>query len=257
MDKTNTIKSVDRSLEVLDILIDYPEGIGVTELSEILDVAKSTAFRILNSLMNRGYVEQNIETTKYYLGLKLLELGEIVSSRLDIKQIAYPYLYKIREATGETAHLAILDGTEIIYIDKIESYQTLRMFSNIGRRAPIYCTGIGKVIFANLCEDHIDRLLKEISINKFTDKTITDKELLKQELVNIKKRGYSLDDEEHEEGIKCSAAPIFNYKGEVIAGISVASPLFRLDDNKFNDMINIVLYAGTEISKELGYRKKK
>ena len=247
-----TVQSVDRALNIIEILQKNPRGLGVTELSNRLDVSKSTAHRLLMSLYSKGFVQQDNETEKYLLGLKFIEVGQIVSDNLDIRKLASPYLHQLTEITGETAHLAIMEQHEIVYIDKLESTQTIRMFSNIGKRAPIHCTGIGKAIFAFLPDRKIEEIINETGLHKYTEKTLTTAEEMFSNIQEIRNRGYSIDNEEHEIGIKCAAAPIFNHNQEVIAGISVAGPIMRVDEKKLKVMAKEVLRVSSEISKLLG-----
>lgn len=250
--KPVTVQSVDRALEIIDILEDEPQGLGVTPLSKKMGVSKSTIYRLLSSLLNKEYVRQNEETQKYHLGLRLMQLGQTVTNQIDIRQVAAPVMERLVQDTGETVHLVVQDGNEIVYIDKIESQATIRMFSNIGKRAPMHCTGVGKAILSNLSDEEIDNIIKENGLEKFTNNTITDPQKLKEHLKEILMLGYSIDDEEHEMGIKCAASPIFNFKGEVIAGISVAGPIMRINDNKIQHMAKEVLKASKEISESLG-----
>lgn len=252
MKEVNTVKSVDRALEVLNILQSEPQGIGVTRLSEKLGVSKSTAHRLLMSLLNKNFVHQDAENQRYYLGLRLMELGQTVTDQLDIRQLASPFLHRLVGETGETAHLVIRDKSEIVYIDKIENSTTIRMFSNIGKRAPMHCTGVGKAILAFLPEERIHWVIDQRGLPRFTDTTITDREELLAHLKEIRSRGYSIDDEEHEEGIKCAAAPILNSRGEVVAGISVAGPIMRVNDNNIDQIAQHVLQAAQDISRSLG-----
>ncbi len=200
------------------------------------------------------FVSKDNENDKYLLGFKFIELGEIVANRLDIKKIVHPYLERVSKKVGETSHLALQNVNHGIYIDKIESDNTLRRFSNIGKKAPMYCTGIGKAILAFLPPKEIDRILNEIEFVKYTKNTIDTKEELLEELKWIKENGYAIDNEEHELDIKCAAAPILNYNNEVIAGFSVASPKMRLTDEKFEKIVEETLKASREISKILGYK---
>ena len=253
MGKTvTTVQSVDRALEILNILQKEPHGIGVTRLSEKLDVSKSTAHRLLMSLLKENFVQQDEDNQRYHLGLRLMELGQTVTDQLDIRQIASPIMHGLVETTGETTHLVIRDRSEIVYIDKIENSKTIRMFSNIGKRAPMHCTGVGKAILAFLPEEQIHWVIEQSGLPRFTDTTITDREELLQHLEEIRSRGYSIDNEEHEKGIKCAAAPILNSKGEVVAGISVAGPIMRINDDNIDWIAVNVLQAAKAISKSLG-----
>lgn len=249
---TITVQSVDRALEIIDILEDEPQGLGVTPLSKKMGVSKSTIYRLLSSLLIKEYVRQNEETQKYHLGLRLMQLGQTVTNQIDIRQVAAPVMERLVQDTGETVHLVVQEGYEIVYIDKIENQATIRMFSNIGKRAPMHCTGVGKAILSNLEDEEIENIIKENGLEKFTNNTITDPHKLKEHLKEIQMLGYSIDDEEHEIGIKCAASPIFNFKGEVIAGISVAGPIMRINDNKIQHMAKEVLKASKEISESLG-----
>lgn len=252
--KGNTVQSVDRALKIIEILKDRSDGIGVTELSNMLEVSKSTAHRLLMSLYNADFVQQDKDNEKYLLGFKFIELGEIVSKNIDIKNIVHPYLYNLGNITGETAYLAVKNKNQINYIDKIESSKTIRMFSNIGKSAPLYCTGVGKAIFAFLPESEIINIVDKIDFVKYTKNTIITKDDILKELEDIKNLGYAIDNEEHELGIRCLAAPILNYNNDVIAGISVAIPIMRLNDKKFENILKEVLNASNSISKALGYK---
>lgn len=253
--EVTTVQSVDRALQILDILQESPKGLGVTELSRQLNVSKSTAHRLLMSLLKKGFVKQDEESQKYQLGLKLIELSQTVSDNLDLRKVASNFLYYLAKTTGETAHLVIMDNNEIVYIDKIESSETIRMFSNVGKRALMHCTGVGKAILAFLPQAKINEIIDEKGLQKFTEKTIVDKEEMLAHLKEIKNRGYSFDDEEHELGIKCAAAPIFNHNGEVVAGISVAGPIMRVNDEKLETIASEVLRVSKEISKLLGNKR--
>lgn len=250
--KIVTVQSVDRALEILNILQHEPQGAGATYISEKLEVSKSTAYRLLSSLLNKGFVKQNPDNQKYSLGLRLISLGESVIEQLDLRETAAPFMEYLVNKTGETVHLVIHEGNEIVYIDKKESKETIRMFSNIGKRAPMHCTGVGKAILAHLPVEKIQEIVEQKSLTKYTDNTITNYENLLEHLREIRLSGVSIDDEEHEKGIKCVASPILNYRNEVVAGISVSGPLMRMDDNNIKFIIEEVIRVSKEISKSFG-----
>jgi IclR family KDG regulon transcriptional repressor len=171
--KSNSaVQSVDRALMIIDFLKENISGLGITELANRLDLSKSTVHRLLTSLKNKGYVKQDGVTEKYQLGLKFVELGSIISQSLEIRQIAAPYMKRLVEETGETSHLVVLEEGEIIYIEKIESPNTIRMYSLIGKRAPAHCTGAGKAIVAYIPEVEVAQIIKEKGMARFTDTTI-------------------------------------------------------------------------------------
>ncbi|MGP4069511.1 IclR family transcriptional regulator [Halobacillus sp. B29] len=248
-----TVQSVDRALSILQLLQDNSEGMGVTEIAHRLGVAKSTVHRLLASLKQKGYVKQDEMLEKYRLGLKLLELGETVSENIDIRTTANPYLVKLAQETGETIHLGIREETEVIYVDKVERYAPIRMYSSVGKRAPLYCTGIGKALLAFVSSKVQDHLMSILTLKEYTPYTITDKDVLKNHLEHIRKHGYSIDNEEHERGIRCAAAPIWNHRGEAIAAISVAGSTSRMTEEKVESCTDSLLRTSLEISRRLGY----
>ncbi|TRY27647.1 IclR family transcriptional regulator [Brevibacillus sp. LEMMJ03] len=258
MEKTvrdaSSVQSVDRALYILDLLKEHNDGLGITELAHRMDVAKSTVHRLLTSLKNQGYVRQDPLTERYLLGLKLIELGSIVTQSLEIRTIAKPILNQLVQETGETSHLVILEDGEVVYIEKIESPYTIRMYSLIGKRAPVHCTGVGKAIIAYLPEEQVRRIAAQRGLKKFTENTITSLDDLLVHLQEIKANGYSLDREEHEPGICCVAAPILNHNGEAVAGVSVSGPTMRMNEEKLAFCKDRVVFYAREISKHLGYR---
>ncbi len=256
-DRSNLVKSVIKALDIIEAL-DKKQELGISELSEYLKWDKSTVHRLVKTLKEKGYVVQNSSSLKYSNGIKLFEMGNNVVEKLGLRRQAQPYMESLAENTKETVNLAILDGKNIIYIDKIETPATIKVDLNIGKKLPIYCTGLGKAILAFKSEEGIRELYKgEDTFVKYTPKTVGNIEDLLEQLKEIKENGYSLDDEEYVEGLKCVAAPIRNYKDEVVAAISVAVPKYRYDEGGGNlDYINLVKKSAGEISKELGYRVK-
>ncbi len=249
------IQSVRRALAIIDALSNH-SALGVTELSEILGLHKSTVFGLLSTLEYEGYVCQNTRTGKYELTLKLFEIGSKVFEELDLRKIARPYIEQIVEKHRETAHLVVPDGPEVIYIDKVECTQSMRICSNIGKRLPFHCTGVGKVILAHMPEDDVKEIIKKRGLVSFTNKTITDYEKLLKELEKIRAQGYAIDNEEIEIGLKCVAAPIRDINGKVIAATSVAGPTMRMTEEKINQIVRDIKTMNERISAELGYCKE-
>lgn len=248
------VQSVDRALELLDILKEEPKGIGITELASRMGLAKSTIHRIASSLKAKSYLKQDPLTQRYHLGIKLIEMGAIVTQRLEIRAIAEPFMKRMVDEIGETSHLVIMEGGEIAYIEKIESPNTIRMVSFIGRRAPVHCTGAGKALLAFLPEPQIIDTIDRMGLRKYTATTITDQTALLEELQAIRMHGYSVDNEEHEDGIRCIAAPIFNHAGQAVAGVSIAGPAMRMTDEKIKTCIPVITQCAMQISKELCYQ---
>ncbi len=250
----DVVQSVDRALSILEVLSDYGEGIGITEISTKIDLHKSTVHRLLLTLMKKGYVEQNSHTNKYKLTLKLFELGNKLIEKMDIRSIAKPYLQQLKDITNEVVHLVVREGTEIVYIDKVESENKIRMHSRIGTRSPMYCTAVGKAIMAYLHEEEIESIWTKSHIKKLTKYTITDIIEMKDTLKRVRQQGYALDEEENELGIRCIGAPIFDHRGEICGAISISGPTIRVTKEKIENFKDSIIKISSNISQELGYR---
>jgi DNA-binding IclR family transcriptional regulator len=227
---------------------------GITEIAHRLELPKSSAHGILETLSASGLVEKNSETGKFHLGVKLVELGYRAQLELDICQIAKPFLQGLNVEFDETVHLTILDHDEVLYIDCVESRQRLRTYSVIGIRAPLYCTSVGKAILAFQDEGEIRRIAREKGLARFTAKTITTEESLITQMTKIRQDGYAVDDMEHEEYLRCVGAPIRNAQGKVFAALSLSGPAERNTQERIAQMAPYVMNAGMEISRRLGYR---
>ena len=253
----NTVHSVDKALAILDILSCVDE-IGISELNRQLGFGKGTIYRLLTTLRVNGFVEQT-ETEKYRASLKLFEMGNKVVSRLGIRKIVNPYLEQIARDSKETVNLAILDGAEVIYIDRIESLEPLRYGLEVGTRLPVYCSGLGLSILAHKTPIEVDNLLhdivKEGRLLPLTEKTITAPQILKKRLQTIREQGYAVDDEEYARGLVCVAVPVFNFTGKVVAAVSIAGPKFRLTDKVISEFILLLKKGARDISRRLGYNK--
>ena len=250
------IKVLNKSLSILEILLKQGSAMNMTEISEKLELYPSTIHRILDTLKHWGYVEQNPHTQKYQLGLKVLELGMAKLHQMDLVREATPCLKELVDQCNETVHLGVLEEGEVLYLAKEESSQTIRMCSYAGKRAPLHCTALGKVLLAYLTEEQRKKILSEKELLHFTEKTITDKKELERELNKIKKQDFALDREENEKDVRCIAAPIKNYQGKVIAAISISGPVYRMDINKQNHLQEVLIRISKKVSKRLGYNEK-
>jgi len=201
-------------------------------------------------------VEQEPNNQRYQLGLKVIELGMAKLHQMDLAREATPYLKELVNQCNETVHLGVLEEGEVLYLAKEESSQTIRMISYVGKRAPLHCTALGKVLLAYLSAEERKEILGEKVLPRLTENTITDKKELEKELSKVREQGFALDREENEKDIRCVAAPIRNYQGEVIAAISISSPIFRIDKNAQSDLKEALLETSKEISKRLGYNDK-
>jgi DNA-binding IclR family transcriptional regulator len=249
------IQSVDRALQILDCFTGPVSELGITELAHAMGLGKSTIYGLVNTLLITGYLEQNPENKRYRLGLKLFEMGSIVQRRMDIREIAKPYLKELSEKYNMTVHMGLYRDGEVMYIDKMDSPDTRIVFSQVGKRAPMYCTGIGKAIFANMEKDEIERLLNIQKREELTEKTIMKPDKILEELQKIKNQGYAVDNEEVELGLRCVAVPIFNHQKRPIAAISISSSVSILNEEKIRHISADLRKVALEISKKLGYNE--
>jgi DNA-binding IclR family transcriptional regulator len=252
------IRVVDRAISVLNVLADGKPR-TLTELSKEIDISSSTMFRLLATLLSHNLVQQENSTGQYRLGLTCLELARAYSTGNEIRRIARPVLEALRNVTKETVHLAVLDELEIIYLEKLEGLHAIGLMSSrVGRRAPTYCTGIGKALLAQIDSDLVASQLKEIKLKKFTDMTIVDEKELLGHLELVRNRGYALDLGEHENDVRCVAAPVFDQTGKAVAAISVSGPKDRIDLTESNHLlIEQTMEAASTISDQLGYQNPK
>lgn len=247
------IKVLNKAFSVLDILLKNNAPMSMTEISAELGLYPSTIHRILDTLKYGGYVEQDPNTQKYQLGLKLLELGMARLNQIDLVKEAKPFLKELVKKCNETVHLAVLEDTNVLYLAKEESTQTIRMISYVGKRAPLHCTALGKILLAFLPTDKREQLLNKMELFKLTENTITDKDKLQEELRRIKQVGFALDKEENEKYVRCIAAPIRDYKGRVIAAVSISGPSYRINEDNQNHLKEELVGTCQKISARLGF----
>jgi len=250
----NTVQSIDRVIDILEALAEEKGVCGITALSKKTGLHKSTVHRLLNTLLQRGYIEKEPGNDNYQLGMKILFLGSAILDRMDIRRIAKPFLEELSKLTKEVVHLAILDNGETVYIDKVEgTNSSIRMYSQIGKRGPVHCTGVGKVLLSGLSDSEVEGILLEKGMEKYTENTITDIAAFKAHLKEVRQRGYALDEREHEEGIRCAAVPIRDLKGRIIAAISVSGPIMRFTEERVKDLISQLIKASEDISYQFGH----
>ncbi|SFE82338.1 IclR family transcriptional regulator [Alteribacillus iranensis] len=247
------VKSVDRALRIIKIVSMRKDGFGVTELAEKLELNKSSVFRLVATLIEHGFIEQDSVTKKYRLGYQYLELSSKLLDSIDIRKEAAPYLKELETLTNEVIHLVIYSQKEAVYIEKLEGHETLRMHSQVGKRAPMHCTSAGKTILAYLPEREAKDILAQKGLPPHTENTITDPEELLEKLKEIRERGYGQEVEENEVGITCIAAPIFNFKGEIAGSISISGPTIRMSEERIKQLKEPLMEAGKKVSRRLGY----
>lgn len=252
MTRDNNVQSIERALDIIEVLADYQDGLGVTEIGERIGLNKSTVHRILSTLMSRGYVNKT-EKGAYRLGINLIEVVSCYINSLELQTEARPYVAQITAELGLTSHLGVLDGDQVIYIEKMDVFSNVRMYSQIGVRVHAYSCSLGKCLLSNYSAAQIRTIMKDCSFIKFTEKTIGSVDELIADLDLVRHRGWSIDDEESEKGHRCIGAPIYDYRGDIIAAISASGPISILTEDRIQQVAEYVKKQALKISSSMGY----
>ena len=246
------LSSVANSIRLTKAFSEDEYEMGISALANRLGLAKSTVHRLATTLVEYDILEQNRETGKYRLGLALFELGTLVRRKMDVMSEAQGQIHALADLTGETVQLAILDHLSVLYIRIRESRQAVRMSSGLGSRAPAHCTSVGKALLAYQPAEIVEGVIAN-GLKRYTANTITDPGKLQEELATVRQKGFAIDDEEIEDGLRCVAAPIRNHSGRVVAAISVAAPVQRMTKKNVQTTVPSVVAAADGISRRLGY----
>ena len=248
------VQSIDRALSILEEISVSKDGLGVTELSARVGLHKSTTHRLLSALLERGYVEKT-HGANYRLGGRIIDLSSLFLNQIELKTEAQPYLYKLLQLSKQPVHLGILEGLEVIYIDKLESLSSIRMYSQLGRRVPATCTAMGKSLLSDTGEREVRALLEQVGMRAYTTRSITNADGFIKELRSVRHLGFSRDDQEYEVGIRCIAAPIRDYRGNIIAAVSTSGLKQVITPDRDEEIASYVKEAAASISQRMGYRK--
>jgi IclR family transcriptional regulator, KDG regulon repressor len=249
------IHVIDRAAQILDCFGFDHQELSVSEIGGKTHLHRSTAHRILMALEYNDLIQQNPENGKYRLGMKLFRLGHQAVSHLNLREICRPFLTRVVKQTKETVHLAVLDENQVLYLDKVEGPHALRMPSRVGRRIPTYCTSLGKAMLSCLDDQEVKNIFREQPLRSHTANTVKSLSQLLTDLLVIRKRGYSVDNEEIEIGLRCVGVPIKDYTGAMVAAMSVAAPSARLSSQKIPTVGRLLVRTAEEISEKLGYEK--
>lgn len=253
-ERNNNVQVIDRTLDIIELLSTEQTGIGVTEISKRTNLHKTTVHRILSSLCSRNYVEKS-KNGEYKIGLKLIEIAGCHINELELQTEARPYLLELSSKYNLTSHLGVLDGLDVVYIEKLETYTHMRLYNQIGFRTPAYCSSLGKCLLSSLSEQELDEIMVNCTFERFTANTICDINSLKNHLRNIRIQKWAMDNQEQIIGQRCIAAPIYDYRGDVIAAVSGSGNLEQLPDEKITAIADYIVNIAIEISKKLGYRQ--
>jgi len=246
-----SVAAVLKVFAILQSLAERNES-GISELSMRLAMPKATVYRFLQTMKSLGYVRQESDSERYGLTMKMFELGTKALQYPDLIELTKPHMQELAEATGETVHLGMLIDSEIIYVHKVDSRHMLGMYSRVGRRAPLHCTAIGKVLLAWEEPARRDSILKGCDFKRYRDKTITDRAGFDVELQRTRDQGFGEDREEFDDHIRCMGVPIFDRHRQAVAGLSVSFPTFRFDAARQPEVLAMLQNASRVISKQLG-----
>ena len=248
------VKSARRVLDVLEFLARTQDGATFAEISVSLGLPKSSLHGLLWTLQQRGWITLDEKTRGYRTGIRAWEAGQGFLHSVDLIQAAGPHLHAARHELDETIQLAVLDGTEVVYVAKVEADHPLRLVSKVGVRLPAHATGLGKVLLAALPQDELTKRFKNVKFRQFTDHTVSDLRSLKLELLKIQRAGYGEDDGEYTEGVFCVAAPVWNHSGNVVAAMSCSVPKSRIAaTGEVERMRTSICAHSMELSMDLGW----
>jgi DNA-binding IclR family transcriptional regulator len=250
--KYYTITSLEKGVKVLELLADQT-ALTVSEVAVGLGTHRAAAHRFLATLRDLGYVEKN-EEKRYQLTFRILEMGEKVAGRLEIRQEAHKFMQELSKIFKETVNLGFWDGSEILHLDKVESLEILKIDAPLWSKTPAYCTALGKAILAHLSEREINNYLKRTRLVSHSPNTIVSKKKLRQELQETYERGYAIDNEELAQNLRCVAAPVFDHTGRANYAMSISYPSMREPKDGIENMQSKIKDICRQLSVRLGYR---
>lgn len=256
IDPAYSSQVLDRVVQILGCFTQERPRLRLGDLAAASGLHRSTVYRLIEAMRHHQFVMLDDTSGEYHVGIRLFELGAVAAAGCEYDRYARSALEELAQATSETAHLCVLNGADVVYIAKVESSLQLRMALVVGGRHPAYCTSAGKAILAYLEPEQLAAYLGETEFRALTTKTITSASRLKAQLNQVAAQGYAIDDEELQEDVRCIAAPIRDYSGAPVAGVSIAGPASRVTRSRIPELAQHVMRAAAEISSRLGYRSR-
>jgi len=244
-------RTLQRGLNMLELLSRHPGGLALYELGEMLNLPRSTAFNLAHTLTDLDYAWFNPETGKYSLGLRMFEVGSGAINSIDVMRVIRGCMAEIHQQVNETMHLGIASGMDMLYIDKLESTRSIRMISYVGSRAPLYGTALGKAVLATMRDEEVRAMYREIPLKPIGPNTITRLPALIEQLRAIRERGYAVEREEYNEGVCCVGVALKNRDGRALYALSVSAPVFRVGDAEIERYSDLLLQAQPRIERFL------
>ena len=248
---TQSVPALSKAFSILEILARSRAGLSLPEITKRSGLPKSSVHCILLTLQRQEYLYRNENTGRYMFGMRLFSLANMALSGLKLREQGTPLLFSLMQRTGLTSHMAILEQNEAVLIAKVESPGARPLATWIGKRMEVHCTGLGKALIAHLREEHLSELLKERTLPRHNENTIVSLKRLREDLAQTVKRGYAIDDEEDEIGLRCVGVPVFDHTGTVIAAISLAGTTAQVTAENVSDLVQNVKNTATLISRIL------
>jgi len=246
------VASVEKALKILDLLANEHQGLRVSDIAKAVSVPYTTAYRLISTLEDAGYIHSIPDTRRYTLSLKILHLYRGLNRRLNLNQVCFPHMLQLMERVGETVHLAVLDDGEVVYVNSVLSPRSPAMYTEVGKRAPVHCTALGKALTAYLPAEAVRSILRRKGMEARTGNTLREPGEFLAELRWVRQRGYAVDNEESELGVRCVASTVVNFLGEVVAAVSVSAPVGRMPLEKIPEVAKRVVETCDAISTHLG-----
>lgn len=248
------MKSLHKILDIIETLAKVGPA-GIREISSLTGYPAPTTHRIVSTLVERDFLKQDPATKKLSLSTKFLALGTAVKQHLKLPDLARPHLERLMQETKQSVNLAIQDGDHVVYLEHVQSdYSMLQLFTKPGARVPLYCTGVGKAFLSRRTDQEVRAYLGRTEIRAGTSKTLVEPERVLEELATIRSQGFSVDNEEMEEGVRCVAVLVFNHKGEAVAAVSISGSAMRIASEKVRAYAKSVQKCALAVSRELGFR---
>ena len=247
---SESIRAVERALDVLMCFTSQTPELTMTQISELVGLNKSTVHRLLATLEGKRFVERNPETGVYKLGIRLVQMAFLTMEHNDLRRLAAPFLHSLCDQYHENVNLSVLDDTDVVYVDVIESSQRVKLAASSGQRLPAFCTASGKAILAFVPEENVKRIL-ERGVSRYTQNTILSQKAFFENIQEARERGFALSEQEFEEGINAIAAPIFNSKSKPIASVSIAGPAYRLTRERMLEIGPDLVAAANNIARDV------
>lgn len=252
MEEQHIVRVVDRVFDIIEQIAASGTPMSLSDIAKATGMSKSTVHRLLASMCTRHYIEKNADNT-YSIGYKLMETVSLHINSLELLTEAKPFLGSLMRDLHLTAHMGILDGCDVIYLEKMDNYPNTRLYTQVGFRSPAYCSSMGKCLLSCLSGAELEDTLYACDFKRYTPNTITDIHEFKRHLRVVRRQGWAMDNEEYQLGHRCIGAPVYDYRGTPVASISASGSISQLSDDTLESVIHEVKQAAAKLSQKLGY----